>query len=384
MAAAGDWLWTVLTYGGPFFFVLCLVIFIHELGHFLVGRWCGVRVESFSIGFGPEIFGFTDRQGTRWKLSIIPLGGYVKFFGDKDAASAPDFDGARQMSAADRAVSFPHKSVGQRAAVVAAGPIANFILAITLFALVAVVYGRPVHDPYVGVVQPNSPAERAGVMVGDRFMAIDGQPVRSFDHVQRIVSVADGKSLVFTFQRGGAPVDLTITPERREFRTTLGVYRAWVIGVEASRAVEHRRTEFLGPVAALGHGVDQTWHIVDRTFGYIGRLLMGRDNADQISGLPRMVQASGEVAKASGLSGLLGLAAIISVSIGLINLFPIPLLDGGHLVMYAIEAVKRRPLSERAQEWSFRIGFAVVIGLMLFATWNDIVHFVSLRNAAGG
>jgi regulator of sigma E protease len=378
LTSFGTNIWAVLAYAGPFLFLLCVVVFIHELGHFLAGRMCGVQVKSFSIGFGPEIFGFDDRHGTRWKLSAIPLGGYVKFFGDLNVASSPDFQGANQMSEAEKKISFPHKSVAQRAFIVAAGPLANFILSIALFAGLAMVYGRIVVEPVIGTVVPNSVAERAGFLPGDKILRINDIPVASFEVLQRTVSASPGIAMNVVVLRKGAETSISATPELQEIKSRLGVSRIGRLGLAASRETTQFRTETFGPLQSLWHGVTETWYIVERTMNYIGKLLIGQESADQLSGLPRIVQASGEITQSSGFVGLLGLTALMSVSIGLLNLFPIPLLDGGHLLFYAYEAIRKKPLSERFQEIGFRIGFAMVISLMVFATWNDILHFLSL------
>ncbi len=378
VSALGSNLWSVLSYALPFLFLLCVVVFIHELGHFLAGRWCGVKVKTFSVGFGPEILGFNDRYGTRWQFSAIPLGGYVKFFGDLNAASSPDFANAERMSEAEKQMSFPHKSVGQRAFIVAAGPMANFLLSIVLFAGLAMAYGRLVVDPVVGTIVPNSAAERAGFMPGDKIMRINGAEIVSFEALQRLVSASPEIPLTVVLQRRGSETTLSVTPELKEIKSRLGVARIGRLGIGASPETASVRTETFGPLKALAHGVSETWHVVERTMSYIGKLMIGRESADQLSGLPRIVQASGEVTQSSGFSGLLALTALMSVSIGLLNLFPIPLLDGGHLMFYAYEWLRKKPLSERKQEIGFKIGFALVIGLMIFATWNDILHFVSL------
>jgi regulator of sigma E protease len=378
LTAMGGGLWAALSYVLPFLFVLCVVVFIHELGHFLAGRWCGVAVKTFSVGFGPEIFGFVDRYGTRWRFSAIPLGGYVKFAGDLNVASSPDFEGAARMSEEEKRVSFPHKSVAQRSFIVAAGPIANFILAILIFAGVSMTYGHIKRDPVVGAVQPGSAAEQAGFLPGDRLLRINGEVIDTFELLQRRVSVNPGVALDIVVEREGAERTLRATPTLRETKTRLGIERAGRLGIESSSDPRYTRTEHYGPVMALWHGAKECWFVVDRTLAYIGKLVVGRESADQLSGVLRIGQASGEVTKSGGFQGLLWLTALMSVSIGLLNLFPIPMLDGGHLLFYAYEAVRKQPLSERKQEMGFRLGFALVIALMLFATWNDIKHFVSL------
>jgi regulator of sigma E protease len=535
-----------------FVFVLSLLVFVHEMGHYLVGRWSGIRIMAFSIGFGPEIAGFTDRHGTRWKLSIIPLGGYVRFFGDEDASSKTDADQFEAMSEEDRARSFAGAKLWKRAATVAAGPIANFILAIVIFATLFGIYGRTVADPVVAMVTRGGAAAVAGIEPGDRLVAIDGSRVSTFDAVQRYVGLRPGRTIVMTVERDGErhdfkivpqlvedtdqfgnkmemgrigialvdpvvtavesggvaasagilpgdrlvavdgrnigtyydveqvvtahpgqPVvltierngqtrDITLTPQERAetdasgAKKTIGSigvapidpvaavvepgsaaeragiafgdriaaidgkavgsigdlqrYAAAHVGKTIELTVERNgqdrsvslqpqladepdafgnetrigsvgisdgqkpirlRHETFGPLQALREGVEQTTHIVSGTFEYIGNVIGGYMKADQLGGPIRVAQLSGQMATL-GFAAVLQFAAILSVSIGLLNLMPVPVLDGGHLMFYAIEAVRGKPLGARAQDIAFRIGFAMVLSLMVFATWNDI------------
>src|SRR3954447_20110309 len=366
------WVYSAL----PFLFVLTLVVFFHELGHFLVARWCGVRVLTFSVGFGPEIVGFNDRYGTRWKLSAIPLGGYVKFFGDDNAASAPDEAAVACMTEAERRYSFFHQPVGRRAAVVAAGPLANFILAIVIFAAIFAIYGRQTTTARVDAVQPDSAAAAAGLKPADLVLAIDGRPVESFSDMQRIVSANAGRTLQFKIDRGGTPITLTATPALKEGKDGFGNNTCQaVLGVSRSMAPGDIKTEHVNPLAAVWLGTKETWSIIDRTFSFIGGLFAGRECADQLSGPIRIAQISGQVATL-GFTPVLHLAAMLSVSIGLLNLFPVPLLDGGHLLFYGIEALRGRPLSARSQEIGFRIGFAIVVMLMIFTVFNDTIQLL--------
>jgi regulator of sigma E protease len=361
----------------PFLFGLSVVVFFHEFGHFIIARWVGIRVLVFSIGFGPELVGFNDRHGTRWKISAIPLGGYVKFFGDENAASVPDQSAVAAMSEAERQHSFFHKSVGRRAAVVAAGPIANFILAVVIFATIFMFYGKQTTSPRVDAVQPGSAAESAGFKAGDLVLSIDGSPVKTFADMQRMISANAGQALEVKVDRGGQAVALKAVPELKEVKDSFGnKQRVGVLGISRSLGADDLRTETVGPVTAIGLGIEETWIIVERTLSYIGGVVTGRESADQLGGPIRIAQVSGQVATL-GFVPILHLAAVLSVSIGLLNLFPIPLLDGGHLLFYAIETLRGRPLSERAQEMGFRIGLAIVLMLMIFATFNDIVHLAA-------
>lgn len=357
----------------PFIFVLSIVVFVHEYGHYIVGRWCGVGVRAFSIGFGKELFGWTDRHGTRWKVSAIPLGGYVKFAGDVNAASTPDRAAMAGMTAAERAESFQHASLPRRAAIVAAGPLANFILAIVIFSLTIFVYGRVELIPRIDGVQENSVAAQAGFRAGDVVTAIDGHTVSSFADMQRIISGNAGEKLAFMVDRGGSSIRIEATPAVRELSTPFGKQRIGMLGIQGSRNPADAQVRHYGPVSSLTMGAQETWYVVDRTFSYLGRLIVGKESVDQLSGPIRIAQVSGHVAQ-MGLTPLLNLAAFLSVSIGLLNLFPVPMLDGGHLLFYAVEAVRGRPMSERIQEYGFRIGLALVLMLMLFVTWNDLMH----------
>src|SRR5262245_2112777 len=387
-------LWSLNILGGglvgyviPFLLVLTIVVFFHELGHFLIARVCGIRVLVFSIGFGPELIGFDDRHGTRWKISAIPLGGYVKFFGDENAASVPDAAAITQMSEQDRKVSFFHQPVAARAAVVVAGPLANFILAIAIFAGIFAVYGKESTAARVASVQPGSAAEAAGFQPGDLVVSIDGRPIESFGELQRMVVTSPGRPLEVVVERKGALKTLKATPVLSEVKDSFGnVHRQGMLGITRAPVGQgESAVKPVDPLTALRLGVYETWFVVDNTLSYLGRVIVGRESADQLGGPMRIGQIAGQVWQGGltnggiggGLVAIIQLAAVLSVSIGLLNLFPIPLLDGGHLLFYAVEAVRGRPLSERAQEVGFRIGLAVVVMLMIFATYNDILHWAS-------
>ncbi|MEK1931219.1 MAG: RIP metalloprotease RseP [Pararhizobium sp.] len=372
MAYLADMLHFILGYIVPFLLVLTLIVFVHEMGHYLAGRWSGIRILAFSVGFGPELLGYTDKHGTRWKVCAIPLGGYVKFFGDEDAASVPDYGRLEQYSADDRHRTFLGAKLWKRAVTVAAGPIANFILAIAIFAVLFSIYGKPVADPIVAEVKQDSAAAQAGVLPGDLLVSIDGTLVTTFDDVRRYVSVRPETPITIQIKRKGELLDLPMVPQRTEITDQFGnKMELGIIGILTNQETGNFRLQTFGPVEAVGQGVIESWHIVTGTFNYLANLVTGRMKADQLGGPIRVAQASGQMATI-GVAAVLQLAAVLSVSIGLLNLMPVPVLDGGHLMFYAVEAVRGKPVGPGMQEIAFRIGFAMVLMLMVFATWNDI------------
>ncbi len=357
------------TYVLPFLIVLTVLVFVHELGHYWVARRNGVRVDTFSIGFGPELFGWHDRAGTRWKLSAIPLGGYVKFFGDADAMSAPGAE-LPVMTPEERAVSFHHKPLGQRAAVVAAGPIANFVFAIIVSAALFVMVGQPFTPPVVGGIMAGSAAERAGFRAGDRIIRINGEQINRFEDIQRIVQLDLDQPLRVVVRRDGEDVDLTASPTIIEETDRLGNHvRMARLGIRGG-GVEYVRR---GPGTALWQAVVETYEQSTGTLKALGQIVVGHRSSDELGGPLRIAQMSGEVAK-GGIANLFAFMAFLSINLGLINLFPVPVLDGGHLVFYFFEGIRGRPLGARAQEYGFRIGMVLVFSLMILATWNDLVH----------
>jgi len=366
---------SVLSWAVPFLVVLGLVVFVHEMGHFLIARLNGVAVETFSIGFGPEIGGFHDRHGTRWRVAWIPLGGYVKFLGDENAASMPSQEAAANVSAEDRARMFQFKPVGARAAVVAAGPLANFLLAFVIFAGLFMTYGKTFVEPRVSEVVPDSPAAEAGFQPGDVILSIEGDDIESFQEMVRIVGLSAEQPLEMVVRRDNQQVPLTVTPRMVETESRFGTARIARIGIRGEASEDAIIRKNYGPAEAIGKSVEETYFWIKQPIIFIGELIGGRASADQLGGPVRIAQMSKEVASL-GIPELLRWTAIISVSIGLINLFPIPVLDGGHLVFYGIEAIRGRPLNEKAQEIGFRIGMALVLMLMIFVTWNDVMQLV--------
>ncbi len=444
----------------PFLVVLTVLVFVHEMGHYLVARWNGVRVEVFSVGFGPEIKGWNDSAGTRWKICWIPFGGYVKFFGDSDGASRPDGEALRELTDAERAVSFHHKRLGQRAAVVAAGPMANFIYAIVVLAAMYMAFGQrvtpaeigrvvdqgagqaagfqdgdvvlaidgnsihrfeqfeqvvflnpgrdlsfrirragqeqtlsaaprlvekadrqgimhkfgdlgvwPANPAIVGIVTPNSPAAVAGFLVGDRILAIDGLVVDNFERLQDMVAASKGRRLAVTLLRDGAEMRLHVAARRDMAAKEPGRAERWLIGIVLAKRALVRH----GPADAVVAAVETCYDMLVQTLAYVGQMITGDRGTEDLGGPIRIAHASGQAAQV-GIEQLIMLSILLSLNLGMINLFPIPILDGGHLLFYGFEAVLRRPLRDRTQEYAFRIGLALVLSLTVYVTWNDLIQ----------
>jgi len=357
-----------------FLFVVTVVVFFHELGHFSVARFFNVSVETFSIGFGHPVAKWMDRKGTEWKIGWLPLGGYVKFLGDENAASVPDRAKLDQMTPAQRANVFQSKPLYQRALVVAAGPVANFILAIVIFAAILMIVGQATVLTSVGKLTPGAPAALAGLHSGDTIHAINGRKVQTFDELVKAVRAEKSGDLAIAFTRDGKAMTVHAKPRVIKAADLYGDSVKFVgIGIEPAFAQSNLRFTPVGPVAAFRGGAEQTWFVADTSLTYLWRIVTGHSSSGQLTGPLGMANVSKQAA-AAGFMNLLQLAALLSVSIGLINLFPVPILDGGHLLYYGCEAVLGRPLGERAQDVGFRLGLAAVLGLFVLATWNDLVR----------
>ena len=360
-----------LAYIIPFLFVLTLVVFFHELGHFLVGRWCGVKVEAFSIGFGPEILGWTDRSGTRWRIALLPLGGYVRFLGDANAASAPDLETVAAMPVSDRVLSFPAQPVWKRFLIVLAGPVASLLLAVVIFAGSAYLSGRYILLPKIASVAPGSAAEEAGFQSGDLVLSVDGETIESFTDLQRIVSIQPGEILNIVIDRSGSKMELKAVPRLQERDSFVGKKRVGVLGLSATRDETTMIFKEETLAGAVQFGMVETVNVVSGSLTYLKNIVIGRAPPDQLSGPVGIARMSGEAAKL-GFMALIGMAGFISASIGFLNLLPIPLLDGGHLVLYVIEALRGRPLEAKTVETAFRIGLAFIVALTLFTLFLDL------------
>ncbi|MBW8269318.1 RIP metalloprotease RseP [Caldovatus aquaticus] len=359
-----------------FVVVLGVLVFVHELGHYLAARWRGVHVEAFSIGFGRPLWSWTDRRGTNWRVGWIPLGGYVKLHGQEHPGEAPPEQRARYR----RGETFHEKPVGDRAIVVAAGPLANFLLAAVLFAALFGTVGVPRTSTAVGGVVEGSAAERAGLRPGDRVLALDSTPVNRFEELQRYVQARPGVPIEIRVRRGEQELTLRAVPEPAGAAAAPGGARGGigVLGIRGGAVVYER----LGPLEAIWTGAAHTAEITWQTLAGVWQMIAGERGTEELGGPLRIAQLSGQVAE-MGWASLVSFIAVLSVNLALINLFPIPLLDGGHLLFYAAEALRGRPLPPRAQEIGLRAGFALLITLFLFATWNDLAQWGVFRWIAG-
>ncbi len=356
-------------YGFWFLLLLTVLVFVHEMGHFLVARWCGVRVEVFSIGFGPELLGFTDRHGTRWKFSAIPLGGYVRMFGQE--SNALEGQAAIAMTPEEEAVAFNRKNVGQRAAIVAAGPAANYLFAIVVLAGLFLIYGKTLQSTEIGEVVQGSVAGQAGLLPGDKIVTMNGERLESFDVLAGQVRLHLDQPLTLGIDRAGKHLDFKLTPQIIEETDMFGNKQR--VGRLGLRSSGNGAVERLGVVDSLGESVHEVYRMTTGMLTGIGQMLTGKRSADEVGGALRIAKMSGDMAEL-GFASLVSLAVLLSVNLGMINLFPVPMLDGGHLVYYAAEALRGKPLGARAQEWGLRLGVALVLSLMVFATWNDLVY----------
>jgi len=383
LLAAGSNVYDAAHYFVVFVLVLSVLVFVHEWGHYWAARRCKVHVEAFSVGFGREIWGWTDRHGTRWRISLIPLGGYVRLHGQGGPEENFHAEGKAEGAAAVPAEpppgvpnampyrpgeSFAEKSVGQRAFIVAAGPLANFVLAAVLFAGLFMTVGQSVTPPLITAVQAGSAAERAGFQPNDRLVKLDDHSISRFEDLQRVVRIRPQQPMVAQVERDGQLITLNVTPDRRVIEDRFGgTHQIGVLGVSGGMN-EIRRHD---PFTATWRGMVETVRLSEATLTAVWQMIAGTRAADEIGGPLRIAQLSGRVAS-DGFVQLLGFIALLSINLALINLFPVPILDGGHLLFYAFEALFGRPLSSRAQEYGFRLGLMLIVVLFVFATWNDL------------
>jgi regulator of sigma E protease len=354
------------------------LVFVHEMGHYLVGRWCGVQAEAFSIGFGRELFAWIDRRGTRWRVAMLPLGGYVRFKGDMNAASQAD-PAWLAMPAAERNTCFPARPLWQRAAVVAAGPVVNFLFAILLLGGLAYAYGERESQPVVGEVVAGSAAQAAGLRPGDRIETIMGRRIGSFTDISAIVALRPGEPLDYVIRRDGREIALTVTAGTRIEKDRFGnIFRLGQIGIGSAPLVTRKVALWEVP----GIGLRRTAQFFSSALDGLGQIVTGRRSVTEMGGPLKIADISGQ-AMMVGLEGFLTFMAVISINLGFINLLPIPMLDGGHLLFYAIEGIQRRPVSPRVQEWAYRSGLAVLLTVMMLVTFNDLLSFGLWKHLSG-
>lgn len=356
----------------PLFFILLIsiLVFVHEFGHYWVARRCGVKVERFSIGFGPEIFHWHDSHGTRWRFALFPLGGYVKMFGDADPASSPDKDAIKQMSEEDKKVAFFYKSVSQRAAIVFAGPLANYIFAWVVLTLIFIFVGQPFTRPIVDNLIEKMPAAAAGIQIGDEIIAANGEHMERFEELQQFVRLRPGEKVDFTVVRNGENKTIPVTLARDNMTDRFGNdHPIGMLGIK-SQKLAYQKHDL---PTALYQAIRETWLVSKNTVMALGQIIMGQRSSSELGGPLRIAQMSGEMAE-QGIVPWIMLMVLISVNLGLINLFPIPVLDGGHLAFYAAEALRGKPIPLEVQDIGYRAGMVFVLALMVFAMWNDLVQ----------
>ena len=348
----------------PFLILLIVVVFVHEYGHYYFAKKYGVGVTDFSIGFGKELFGWNDKSGTRWKICWIPLGGYVKFVDDADPTSKADADKLSKNG-------FHSKSIIQRSSIVSAGPIANFILALVIFTFLYSVNGKTTILPVIESIEEASPAMNGGLKVDDVIISIDEESINKFGDIPRVIQEKKTNELQFEILRDGSYINIDLTPEIRYLNPEKKSGEIFYIGIGGGTLEKNIIKEKMSTIQAIGYGISDTYQIIHLSLSYIYKMVIGAESTENLGGPIRIAQISGDVAK-NGIMPLLQLTALLSVSIGLINLFPIPMLDGGHLMFYLIEAIRGKPLSERTFELFHKIGLGFIIFLMFFALWNDL------------
>ena len=368
----------ILIYLLAFLIVIGVLVFVHEMGHYLVGRWCGVKAETFSIGFGKEIAGWTDKRGTRWKVCMLPLGGYVQFAGDMDPSGMKSKEWLN-LPAAERNQTFQSKSLWRRAAIVFAGPAINFIFAILIITGFVIAYGTSSTLPVASAISENSTAAAIGMKPGDRVVSVDGEKIELFEDLQQKIILIPDQKVEIIYERDGQPIAKQGTIGVNIMKDRFGnEYRLGLLGM-ASSEVQWRE---VSPIEAPVIAVEKTIGIVDQITTTLGQVITGKRSIKDLGGPLKIAQVSGEQFKL-GLEAFILFVALISINLGFINLLPIPMLDGGHLMFYAIEAVRRKPASPKVQEWAFRSGLALVMVFMLVVTFNDLTSFGLFRSVTG-
>jgi regulator of sigma E protease len=369
-----EWLLQGVHYVLSFALIISVIVFIHEFGHYFVAKLCGVKIETFSIGFGRELFGRYDRSGTRWKFSLLPLGGYVKMYGDEGAASTPDNDKLEAMSEQEKRISFHYKPLWQKALIVVAGPASNFILTIGIITYFLYSGGMASTEPVVGKVMKDTPAAAAGLKAGDRVLKVDDEIIETFADIPAVIATNLGTPVTLTIERKGETQTLTITPIEFEDKDMVGnVVKRPLIGI-SSKKMERQNLSF---PQAISEATARTYQLCTMSLKFMGQMMVGDRSAKDLKGPVGIAELSGQVTQSGDtwqetVRMILWFIAMLSANLGLINLLPIPMLDGGHLAYYAIEAAQGKPLAKKFQEYSFKVGFALVASLMAFTLFNDM------------
>lgn len=370
-----DWLVNLMYYVVPFVVLLGILVFVHELGHYLVAKFSGVQVEAFSIGFGKELWGFVDKSGTRWKISAIPLGGYCQFLGDGDETSTTSE--AKELTDEQKKKAFAYQSPFKKLLISLAGPAANYVFAVLIFASIFYFIGKIEFPPIVGEVVKGGAAAQAGILPKDRILSVNGKKVSSFTDVRREVELNTEEKVQVELERGGKIIRLAFPLQYIEIENDAALdkteTRRPMLGIRSVNVVEVQKLD-LNVFQALRDAGIEVWNITDMTLRGVGQMIVGERGSEEIGGVIRIAEMSGDITRQQGILNLLVFMALLSVNLGLINLFPIPLLDGGHVVIYLIEIATRREINEKVKDGLFKVGFALLISLMVFATWNDVVR----------
>ncbi len=368
-----EWLINAAYYIIPFIVLLGILVFVHEFGHFLIARLCGVQVTDFSIGFGKELWGFTDRHQTKWKICAVPLGGYCQFLGDADAASANSDEAVDELSADDKKKAFPFQKPWKKLAIVLGGPGFNYLFAIIVFTMMFALLGKFSFPPVVGEVVPGGAADKAGIVAADRILEVNGREVENFSDITTEISLTVGGTAAVKLQRDDHILDFEVPLEMMEVEANGQTTARPMLGVKSINTMELDHQKMSWP-AAFAEACNETWRITEGTLRGVGQMITGKRGSEDLGGILRIAEMSGDISKKNGWLDFLAFMALLSINLGLINLFPIPVLDGGHVVIYTVEMISRREVNAKIKENLFKVGFALILALMIFATWNDFVH----------
>lgn len=368
-----EWLVNGVYYIVPFIVLLGILVFVHEFGHFLVARLSGVQVTDFSIGFGKQLWGFTDKHNTKWKICAIPLGGYCQFLGDADAASAGSSEEVKELSEEDKKKAFPFQNPWKKLAIVLGGPGFNYLFAIIVFTLMFAFLGKFSFPPVVGEVVAGGAADKAGIVKADRILSINGHEVESFSEITTEISLTTGGVAEVKLDRAGEVMELSVPLEMMKVEANGQTTERPMLGIKSMNTMELDHERMSLPDAFV-EACSETWRITEGTLRGVGQMITGKRGSEDLGGILRIAEMSGDISRKNGMLDFIAFMALLSINLGLINLFPIPVLDGGHIVIYLVEIVSRREINAKVKENLFKAGFALILALMIFATWNDFVH----------